>query len=97
MSTGTLAPPEVDIEIRLHEELENRTPCESGAAHEAGILGHRPEEPAAFWVIPGCGHDRMLCAAWVNTARASASPRFQCSLCAQYTDLGAMVYIPLDM
>ncbi len=90
--TGT----DVSLEIHISEELDSRPPCESGAAHQANTLGHRAEERAAFWVIPGCGHDKMLCASWVAAARASTAACFQCSVCSQRTDLGSMVYIPLD-
>jgi hypothetical protein len=87
---------DVSLEIFISEELEKMPPCDS-LVHAEGRLGHVPEEPAAFLFIPGCGHDRMLCKAWVNQALSGEYAFYQCSRCEERTPLSQAVAIPLDI
>lgn len=97
VSSGTGTLEGVDIETTVSEELSKLPPCESGEWHEQGKAGHVPEQYAAFLMIPGCGHDRMICLGWVEASTGGRFTHFTCSVCKGQTPMGEMIFVPLDM
>jgi hypothetical protein len=94
----SLAGVDVEIDLSLEEALDAQDACE-GPLHPSGQNGHDPSAPAAWLLIPRCGHDILMCDAWLRSGDELYGVdgwTVECHRCHQTTDATDLMRIPLD-
>lgn len=77
--------------LDLENEEAHEEACE-GPTHPLGINGHDHNAPAAWMLVPLCGHDILMCDAWVASADALVTSgkydtwEFECVRCGEVTE-----------